>query len=257
MAIHSYRGGTGKSNLTANLAWLAASQGRRVAVLDADLHSPGVHVVFGLEKDRIAFTLTDYVFGRCEIEDAAYDLGPALGLQGSGALYLIPSSLKLEAISRVAAEGYDVNRLNDHLAELARGLDLDFLLIDTHPGLNRETMLTTAVASTLVIVVRPDQQDVHGTAVLVEAATRLSVPRILLVANKVSSSLDPESVSARFESAFGHEVVACLPLEEDMTTLGSAGLFVQRHPDHPFSGHLAALAEKVLRSPDGAAGDPA
>jgi MinD-like ATPase involved in chromosome partitioning or flagellar assembly len=75
VAIHSYRGGTGKSNLTANLAFLAARRGRRVAVLDADLHSPGVHAVLGLGKDRVVHTLADYVLGRCELEDAAYDVG--------------------------------------------------------------------------------------------------------------------------------------------------------------------------------------
>jgi MinD-like ATPase involved in chromosome partitioning or flagellar assembly len=246
VAIHSYRGGTGKSNLTANVAWLAARSGKRVAVLDADLHSPGVHVVLGLEKERIAFTLTDYVFGRCELEEAAYDVGPSLGVGPPGALYLLPSSMKLEAIAKVASEGYDVGRLNDHLADLAKALRLDVLFVDTHPGLNRETMLTTAVATTLVIVVRPDQQDVHGTAVLVQAAARLSVPRVLLVANKVPSSIDAASVKARFEEAFGHEVVACLPLDEDMVALGSAGLFVVRHPDHPLALELAALARRVV-----------
>lgn len=265
VAIHSYRGGTGKSNLTANVAYLAARAGKRVAVLDADLSSPGVHVVLGLSKDRLAFTLTDHVFGRCDLDEAAYDLGPSLGLPSAeggdvrrgaggaggattprGALYLLPSSMKLEAISRVAAEGYDVGRLNDELARLGKTLRLDVLFVDTHPGLNRETMLTTAVAHTLVIVVRPDQQDVFGTAVLVEAAARLNVPRVLLVANKVPAALDPESVRQRFTEAFGHEVVACLPLEEDMVALGSEGLFVRRYPEHPFSEHLRDLAQRVL-----------
>ena len=51
LAVHSYRGGTGKSNLAANLAWLGARRGMRVAVLDADVGSPGVHVPFGLSRD--------------------------------------------------------------------------------------------------------------------------------------------------------------------------------------------------------------
>ena len=54
VSVHSYRGGTGKSNVSANLGYLAAHAGRRVAVLDTDLQSPGVHVVFGFKKDRMA-----------------------------------------------------------------------------------------------------------------------------------------------------------------------------------------------------------
>ncbi len=40
--------GTGKSNLTANLASLVALEGNRVAVVDTDIQSPGIHVPFGL-----------------------------------------------------------------------------------------------------------------------------------------------------------------------------------------------------------------
>jgi MinD-like ATPase involved in chromosome partitioning or flagellar assembly len=246
VAIHSYRGGTGKSNLTANVAWLAARAGRRVAVLDADVHSPGVHVVLGLPRERVVFTLTDHVFGRCSLEEAAYDMGSALDVAPPGTLHLVPSSMRLEAIAKVAAEGYDVSALHDRLRELGQALALDLLLVDTHPGLNRETMLTTAVAQTLAIVVRPDQQDVHGTAVLVEAASRLAVPRVLLVANKVPASLDAASVRRRFEEAFRLPVVATLPVEEDMMSLGSQGVFARVHPTHPFTDRLRALTEAIL-----------
>ena len=37
LSIHSYRGGTGKSNLTANLAACLAAAGKRVAVVDTDV----------------------------------------------------------------------------------------------------------------------------------------------------------------------------------------------------------------------------
>ena len=46
ISIHSFRGGTGKSNTTANLAALLAAQGLRVAVIDTDINSPGIHVLF-------------------------------------------------------------------------------------------------------------------------------------------------------------------------------------------------------------------
>ena len=47
IAIHSFRGGVGKSNLTANIAALLAAGGRRVGVIDTDIQSPGIHVLFG------------------------------------------------------------------------------------------------------------------------------------------------------------------------------------------------------------------
>ena len=46
IAVHSYRGGTGKSNFTANLAAEVALRGYRVGVVDTDMPSPGIHNLF-------------------------------------------------------------------------------------------------------------------------------------------------------------------------------------------------------------------
>lgn len=242
VSVHSYRGGTGKSNLTANLAWLAAKDGAKVAVLDTDLQSPGTHVVFGLDQGRITHTLTDFLFGKCDLEEAAYDCTTDLGLEGgSGSLHLLPSSMQLEMIMQVLEQGYDVGKLNLHFETLVDSLDLDLLLVDTHPGLNRETLLNIAVADTLVVLIRPDSQDFHGTAVLLEVAGKLRVPRTYMVANKVVPSLDPHDVRARIEEAFKQEVIGTLPLSEEMAILGSNGLFVRKHPRHALTEQLHAV----------------
>jgi MinD-like ATPase involved in chromosome partitioning or flagellar assembly len=247
ISIHSYRGGTGKSNVTANLAYQAARKGHRVAVLDTDLQSPGVHVVFGLEKDRIAHTLTDFLHGKCELEEAAYDMSAQLKIgEGGGALFLLPSSMRLESIMHIIDRGYDVGRLNTEFGALIDALDLDLLFVDTHPGLNRETMLTTAISDTLVILIRPDSQDFHGTAVMVEVAGRLNVPRLYMVANKVVSRLDREEVRRKIREAFGFEVIGVLPLDEDVASLGSRGLFSVRNPEHAISRELEAIADRLL-----------
>ena len=247
VSVHSYRGGTGKSNISANLAFLAARSGRRVAVLDTDLQSPGVHVVFQVEKSRITHTLSDFLFGRCELEEAAYDLTGSLDLgEAGGALHLLPSSMKVESIMRILSEGYDVSKLNNHFVSLMDSLELDILFLDTHPGLNRETMLTTSISDTLIILIRPDSQDFHGTAVLVEVAGRLGVPKIYMVANKVVSSLGSDDVREKIQEAFGFEVLGVLPLSEELASLGSRGLFTALHPGHPFSRELRNVSERIL-----------
>jgi MinD-like ATPase involved in chromosome partitioning or flagellar assembly len=45
VSVHSYRGGTGKSNFTANLATTVALQGYRVGVVDTDVPSPGILLI--------------------------------------------------------------------------------------------------------------------------------------------------------------------------------------------------------------------
>ena len=49
IAIISGKGGVGKSTVTVNLATAFAMQGKRVGVLDADIHGPSVPRLLGLE----------------------------------------------------------------------------------------------------------------------------------------------------------------------------------------------------------------
>lgn len=46
ITFYSYKGGTGRSMAVANVAWILASQGRRVLVIDWDLEAPGLHRYF-------------------------------------------------------------------------------------------------------------------------------------------------------------------------------------------------------------------
>ena len=136
-----------------------------MAVLDTDLQSPGIHVLFGFDQEHIRLTLVDFLWGKCEIEDTVYDVSSRVCPGTDGQCWLVPASLTTQAISRILDEGYEVSRLNSHFDELMESLDLDCLLIDTHPGLNRETMLTSAISDTLVLLIRATVgRDVHTVA---------------------------------------------------------------------------------------------
>src|SRR5262245_10417511 len=247
ITLHSFRGGTGKSNITANLAYLLAKRGHSVAVLDTDIQSPGVHLIFGLDQERITHTLSDAVLGKCDLEEAVYDLAEELQLApDEGRVCLLPSSMAIDDISRVLAEGYNVNKLNKEFRLLLGSLALDFLLLDTHPGLNRETLLTTSVSDLLLLLIRPDKQDYHGTALLVEVANRLQVPRVRMLVNKVLPTMDWKSVRERVEQAYHYDVIGMLPLDEALVTLGSRTLMAKDHPTHPWVTALAEVADRVV-----------
>jgi MinD-like ATPase involved in chromosome partitioning or flagellar assembly len=246
ISVHSFRGGTGKSNTTANLAALIAAQGRRVGVVDTDIASPGIHVLFGLEEEKMVHSLNDYLWGKCQIQETAHDVTANLGSGIKGHVFLVPSSIKAGEIARVLREGYDVGLLNDGFRDLIQALNLDVLMIDTHPGLNEETLLSIAISDALLIIMRPDQQDYQGTGVTIEVARRLSVPCMMLLVNKVPSAFREADVRARVESAYQAEVAAVLPHSDEMMALASAGVFVTRYPEHPITAALKKVAERLV-----------
>jgi septum site-determining protein MinD len=245
ISIHSFRGGTGKSNTTANLSVLLASMGYRVGVIDTDIQSPGIHVLFGMNEEDIDLSLNDYLWGNCSIDEAAYDVTSKLGGDVPGKVYLVPASLKSGDIARILREGYDVGMLSDGFWELIDTLKLDVLMVDTHPGLNEETLLSIAISDALLIVLRPDQQDYQGTSVTVEVARKLDVPSLMLIVNKVPSVYDSAEVRERVESTYDCEVAAVLPHSDSMMALGSSDIFAVSYPDHTITRRLIQVANNL------------
>jgi MinD-like ATPase involved in chromosome partitioning or flagellar assembly len=251
VSVHSYRGGTGKSNISANLAAAIARQGRRVCLVDTDIQSPGVHVLFGFDAETVGPSLNDYLWGKCRIEETAHDVSAVLQAgsddapPASSALYLLPASIKAGQIARVLREGYDVELLSDGLDELAGRLELDYVFVDTHPGLYEETLSCIANSDLLLLILRPDQQDYQGTAVTVEVARKLDVPEMLLAINKVLPRLDAAALREQVERTYRAPVAGILPVSEELMHLASNGIFGLRYPDHEWSREVRAIAGQV------------
>ena len=246
VSVHSFRGGTGKSNTTANLAALVAARGSRVGVIDADIQSPGIHVLFGLVGDEITTSLNDFLWHDVPIRDVAQDVSEHVGVTGGGRLFLIPSSMQPGEITRVLREGYDAQRLTTGLRQLVTELSLDVLFIDTHPGLNEETLLSLVISSGLLIVMRPDKQDFEGTGITARVAKELDVPQIHIVVNKTPSDYDHAEVAARVATTYGCEVAGVLPHSDELMRLASEGVFVLRHPDDPLTALYRVVADRVV-----------
>jgi MinD-like ATPase involved in chromosome partitioning or flagellar assembly len=253
ISTHSFRGGTGKSNTTANLAVLVARAGYRVGIIDTDIQSPGIHVLFSLDERICKHTLNDYLWGRCRIREAAHDVtASAIGRLDESKdrprLFLIPSSMDSNEIAKILAEGYDVAALNDGIQELmaSEQLDLDFLFIDTHPGVNEETLLSIAISHVLLLIMRPDHQDFQGTGVAVELARQLEVPSMFMILNKVPPGTDHHALRQHVEAMYEAPVAGVLPLNSDIVRVASSGIFANRFPDHPLTVELSRVAETLI-----------
>jgi septum site-determining protein MinD len=246
ISVHSFRGGTGKSNTTANLSTLLAMEGKRVGIVDTDIQSPGIHVIFSVDEKEMVHSLNDYLWGECKIDEAAIDVTNKVGVDIKGKIFLIPASMNPGEIARVLREGYDIGLLNDGFRSIIHSLKLDFLMIDTHPGLNEETLLSIAISNTLVIIMRPDNQDYQGTAVTVDVARTLEVPRILLVVNKIPQVFGLEDVRKNVEQLYDCKVAALLPHSDDMMALASKGIFSVEYPDHPVALGYKSIVAQIL-----------
>jgi len=247
IATHSYRGGTGKSNVTANLAVELARSGHRVGVIDTDLPSPGVHILFA--QDQPVTTVNGVLYNHYTVDKAMINVTPE-ELGGNGEIWLLAGSPRPGDIAQIINEGYPLEQLVDIYRDFGKAANLDFLFVDTHPGINESTLMSITVADLLLMLLRPDRQDYQGTAVTVDVARKLGVPALRFIVNKAISSLDWTSLQSTIEQTYGDTCLAILPQSDEIMRYGGNGLFCMQQPDHPLSVALREVGAEVaaLRS---------
>jgi MinD-like ATPase involved in chromosome partitioning or flagellar assembly len=225
VAVHSHHGGTGKSRLAAAGAGLLAASGRRVGLVDTALQSPSLHRLFGLRPPPDAPSLARFLRGRCEAEEAAYDVSDTVG----GPLLLVPSALDPADTDDLLLTGYDFGLLADACLRLASRFALDLLLLDTHPGRSGEAKLGVTLADAVALVVRPDALGIGE-----ELATG---PDRMLVLNMVPAGMDPDQLRRRLPDSA--DPVAMVPY--------SRALEQRDRPGSPVPDPAEPLLSRELR----------
>ena len=249
LAVQSFKGGTGKSTITANLAVTLAKLGKRVAVIDLDLEGPGLHVIFGVGEEQVHATINDVLQNSRPVREAVIDLTEKLHLE-NGCLLFCPAGYKLEEILRMVDASFDIQRFRSVLDDLAAEFGLDYLLIDSHPGIEKDTILSMALCDVVVLISRVDQQDMFGSGVMREVASQLNKPVVLILNMLPNSVGDKEAVKIgeRMAQLFNLQVLTALPFNSDVFENLSRSVFVLERPRDPLAKRFTELAEKMLQA---------
>jgi MinD-like ATPase involved in chromosome partitioning or flagellar assembly len=234
----SFRGGSGKTSLTANLGILLANAGMRVALVDMALNAPGLHIPFGLTSRDLSRTLQDSLAIGCELRDVALDLNSQLNLSGSGKLYLLPASAGVHSLARLMRHGYDPQEFASALRQLVEDLSLDLVLLDTHPGLSEELLLAMLLAEGVSLVLRGDSSDLEGTGALLQVARKLGKKHPHLILNQ----MPPGKNAEYYNQTLQVEVAGSIPGGQ-----GLDPLFCLRQAEGAPAQALKAISHRLLR----------
>lgn len=246
IAIHSFKGGTGKSTISANLAAALSLRRKSVALMDMDLEGPGLHIMFGLDPYELQYTLNDVLAKGTRPEQAAIRMNDRLRLN-RGELYFVPASVKVEEILKSLRSGFELDSFSRAIKKLAETFNLDYLIVDTHPGLEDDTLLAMGVCDSLIVVSRLDQQDMFGTGVMAEVARTLEKP-IHLLMNMMPLALRPADVPGianKISANFKINLLGWLPFSEDIVSSLSKSVFILTNPTHPMTKRFTELAGRL------------
>ncbi len=262
IALHSYKGGTGKTTLIANLAASYAASGMKVCLMDFDLYAPSLTTYF--RKTPNLF-LNDLLKGEAELSDILVDLSSELKLKGK--LLLGFSSPKKEDINEIEIKHetkWQLSALRRFLSaknELFEKFKIDYLFLDTSPGIRYWSINTLAAADTLFLLMKMSDMDIEGTKKMIKEIYDSLVKfgsKYYIVLNKVQGASpnderewqeNEETWKTELEAQFGARVVASIPCFCDIQFSRHEFLFAINQPDHPFSKKLSELAERIKTLP--------
>jgi septum site-determining protein MinD len=251
IAVHSYKGGTGKTSLSVNLAATYARMGKKVCLMDLDFRAPSLHAIF--KKQNLDYWLNDYLNGICEINKVLVDATNDHG--NDGKLFVALANPSTEAIRDMTAkdrkwEMKALGRLLSLRSSLLNELGLDYIICDTSPGLQYSSINAIVTADVVLVVTSLDASDINGSQRMTSELYDLFEKKTGILVNKVIAEyLSSEKEQKKFDKYINNihtlPVLATIPCFCEVLRAAGDFIFTEKLPEHPFTETLENLATKV------------
>src|SRR4030067_1358993 len=253
IAVHSYKGGTGKPLLSINLAATFAKHGKKVCLFDLDFRAPSLATL--LKIDKADYWLNDYLNGVCDIDKVLVDLSHRIDNGGQFVVGL--ANLSTEAIRDMSAkdrkwEMHALGRLLALRTSLLGEQGFNYLICDTSPGLQYSSINAIVSADLVLVATTSDRSDVDGTRRMLREVYDLFEKKTEIVLNKV---LDPslktakDEVQTKLKDIYQVPLLGIVPCFCDILKAQGGTIFAQEKPDHPFTRILNEMAINIEHMP--------
>jgi len=253
LSLHSYKGGTGKTTMAANIAAYLASVGYHTCVLDYDFRAPSLHVIF---KEHPKKWINDYLNGKCGLEKTLHNFSEKYNLKGKlTAGFANPSSDSLRDMLGKNRK-WEMEALKKTVKAKRLILDemgYDLLILDTSPGIQYSSVNAVVASDHVILVMKGDEFDLEGTKELVKGVYHPLGRKTLLILNKipikeVGKKIVDQKIST-IKKLLNLEVLGTLPCDCMLMFEGGKHLLVVENINHPFSEAIKEIAEKIKSLP--------
>lgn len=246
--VLSGKGGVGKSSVAASLAVSLAELGRKVGVLDIDLHGPSIPRLLGLEGADI--TAVDDTIRPVMTDQGVKVMSVGFMLRTQDDAIIWRGPLKHGVIKQF-------------LKDVEWG-DLDYLIIDSPPGTGDEPLSVAqlvADADGAVIVTTPQAVAINDVRKSISFVRQVNVP-VLGVVENMSGFICPKcgTRSDLFGSGGGERMavdmgvpfLGSMPIDPGMVLAGDAGeLQAYLSGSSPGAATFADVVKKLVTAVEG------
>jgi len=227
IGVVSGKGGVGKTTLVSNLGVALAQEGKKVAIIDANLTGANLGLHFGLIS--YPTSLHDVMRDEAVITEAMY--------KHPSGVNIIPASLSIEDVMTEPKNIRD--QIEKHLG------DMDYVLIDCATGLDRETLTALEMCDEVLLVTHPELPTISDALRTKTIAKEFGKNIIGIVLNRVTKQdlLKVENI----ESFFDLPVIAAIPESIIVRrSIETKKPVVLANPTHKVSEEIKKVAHHLL-----------
>ena len=241
LLILSGKGGVGKSTVAANLAAALAQAGKRVGLLDIDIHGPSIPGLMGIEGNPVQLAGQEMIPAKVSENLAVMSIGFLVSASRDAVIWRGP--MKHGAIRQF-------------LQDVAWG-QLDYLVVDSPPGTGDEPLSIAQLlgaAAGAIVVTTPQKVAISDVRRCVTFCNALSLPVVGIVENmsgfvcpKCGERIDLFKRGGGMALALemGVPFLGQIPIDPEVVVAGDAGIPLLR--DGPHSPAARAFSD-VVRS---------
>jgi len=219
LLVLSGKGGVGKSTVSANIATALALEGKKVGLLDIDIHGPTIPQLLGLSRERV------------EIRDESLipvKIGDNLEVMSIG--FLLP-----EEDSAVIWRGPMKYKLIKEFLEDVEWGELDYLIVDSPPGTGDEPLSIAQLLGKMdgaIIVATPQEVAISAVRRSITFCNQLAIPVVGVIEN-MSGFICPncgaridifkEGGAKKMAEKYGIRFLGKVPIDPNLVSAGDEG----------------------------------
>lgn len=238
LSVTSGKGGVGKTNIAANLAYMLAGYHKKTLVLDADAGLANIDVILGINP---RYNLSHVLKGERTIIETL--------MVGPGGIRILPSASGLPEMTDLS-RGQKLT-LIDELNTLNG--ELDFMMIDTGAGISSNVMYFNMAAKEIIVVTTPEPTAMTDAYALIKVLYQQHAKRrFRLIVNMVKNAAEGKETYARLSHATDHflnltiEYLGHIVLDDKVNAaVRRQKAFAEIYPECPAARCLGKIAEKI------------
>lgn len=234
IVVTSGKGGVGKTTTSANLGAALAIEGRKVALVDADIGLRNLDVVMGLEN-RIVYDIIDVIEGSCRLKQAL------IKDKRYPSLFLLP-----------AAQTRDKDAINpEQMQKLCESLkeEFDYVIIDCPAGIEQGFKNAISGADRAIVVTTPEISAVRDADRIIGLLEASSLRDPLLILNRVRPDMVKKGDMMAIEDVseiLAIDILGVVPDDESIVVSTNRGEPASADPNSKAGQAYRNITKRIL-----------